>query len=66
MQDLPHGSRRNGDARGFVSSPWIRRVHIKRILLRQANDEACGARECWRAALGRLLVLYFLGASLPQ
>jgi hypothetical protein len=49
MQDLPHGSRRNGDA-GFRQLAVDAAVSPQRILLRQANDEACGARECWRAA----------------
>src|ERR1035441_212324 len=36
-----------GPSRARSHNPQL---HIKRILLRQANDEACGAGECWRAA----------------
>jgi hypothetical protein len=34
----------------FVSSPWIRRRPMQRILPRQANDKAGDARDCRRAA----------------
>jgi hypothetical protein len=49
MQDLPHGGRRNGEAE-FRQLAVDAAVSPQRILLRQVNDEACGARECRRAA----------------
>jgi len=49
MQDLPHGRRRNGDPE-FRQLVVDAAVSPQRILLRQENDEACGARECWREA----------------
>jgi len=49
MQDLPHGARRHGDAefRQFAVDPA---VSPQRILLRQPNDQAGDARDCWRTA----------------
>ena len=48
-QDFPHGGRRHGDAqlRQFAVDPA---VSPQRVLLRQPNDEAGDARDCWRAA----------------
>jgi hypothetical protein len=49
MQDLPHGRRRDCHAefRQFAVDPA---VSPQRILLRQANDQACDSRGCWWAA----------------
>ena len=49
MQDLPPGGRRFGDAefRQFAVDPA---VSPQRILLRQPNDQAGDARDCWRTA----------------
>ncbi len=64
MQDLPYGGRRYGDAE-FRQLAVDAAVSPQRILLRQANDEACGARECWRAAgLAPVARLVLLAASL--
>jgi hypothetical protein len=49
MQDLPHGGRcdRHAELRQLAVDPA---VSPQRILLRQPNDQADDARDCWRTA----------------
>ena len=49
MQDLPDSGRGDRPA-GLGQFAVDAAVSPQRILLRQAKDEACGARKCWRAA----------------
>ena len=63
-QNLPHRGRRDSHAQ-FRQLAMDPAVSPQRVLLRQANDEACDTSDCRRAArLTPLLVSYFFAASL--